>query len=327
MKKYDVLGIGNALVDVCLEVTDADITALQLNKGIMHLVGAGRQTEILTHLDGKERTIELGGSALNVIRILASLGSKTAFLGMVAKDDFGRRILDRMKEFSIVPLLASAQTDEPTGSCVVLTTPDGERTMNTHLGTSRLYNEAHILHNEIASAQVIHIEGYQWDTDGQKKAIEQAIQTARKEGTKVSIDVADPFAVNRSGDDFRRLIDAGVDILFANEEEARLLYDYPPEETARRLAEKGVLAVIKLGDKGALIQNREEKHSVSAVPVEKVADTNGAGDIFASGFLHGYVAGRSLPDCGRMAATLAADVISRVGVTVSEKALATVNAI
>lgn len=321
MKKYDVLGVGNALMDLSVEVQEDDINALQLNKGIMHLVESSRQTEILAHLDGKERTTELGGSCLNTIRITASLGSKTAFIGMVAKDDFGHKILERMRDLGIAPLLADTSGDEPTGSCVVLVTPDGERTMNTHLGTSRLYNETHIPHEEIANAQVIHIEGYQWDTDGQKKAIEQAIETARKNGAKVSIDVADPFAVSRSGDDFRRLIDAGVDIIFANEEEAKLLYDCSPEETAQKLADKGVLAVIKLGAKGALIQTKEEKHRVSASAVEKVIDSNGAGDIFASGFLYGYTQGRSLPDCGKMAAALAADVISRIGVTVSDKAL------
>ena len=320
MKTYDVLGVGNALMDICLEAGEKDLRALDLNKGIMHLVDAPRQSTLLDHFDGKKKTTELGGSAMNVIRVLASMGSKTAFVGMVGKDDFGSRILQRLRDLKIAPLLA--QTEHPTGSCLVLVTPDGERTMNTHLGSSRLYNESHIPHEEIASAKVFHTEGYQWDTDGQKQAIAEAVATARKNGTQISLDVADPFAVNRSREDFRRLIAEGVDIVFANEEEARLLYDCSPQETARKIAEQGAIAVIKLGADGAIIRRGNEEHHVPAAAVAEVVDTNGAGDIFASGFLYGYVSGRALPDCGKIATTLAADVISRVGVSVSDKALA-----
>lgn len=319
MKTYDVLGVGNALMDISVTITDDDIKVLELNKGIMHLVEAPRQTAILTHLDGKERTTELGGSALNVVRILAALGSPTAFVGMVGKDYFGDKILERMRELSIAPLLA--RTNLPTGSCIVLVTPDGERTMNTHLGTSRHYNETHIPHDDIAQAKIIHIEGYQWDTDGQKKAIQEAIATARKNNTQISIDVADPFAVDRSGDDFRQLISEGVDIVFANEEEAKMLYDCSPEETAKKIAEQGATAVIKLGANPAIIRKGEEEHRVPAAKVDNVVDTNGAGDIYAAGFLFGLVSGRPLPDCGKIAAALAADVISHTGVTVSDDAL------
>jgi len=321
MKSHDVLGIGNALMDISVEAADADLETLALNKGIMHLVETSRQEEILRHLEGKPRTTELGGSALNVVRILASLGTRTGFIGMVGEDEFGNRILERMRELDIKPLLA--RTNDPTGSCVVLITPDGERTMNTHLGTSRHYNETHIPHEEIAAAKIVHIEGYQWDTEGQKGAIARALETAHKNGTLVSLDLADPFAVERSKQDFLKLIGNGADIIFANKEEASMLYGSTPEEAARKIAGTGALAVIKLGADGALIRKGKEEHRVPAEPAT-VVDTNGAGDIFASGFLHGYSAGRSLPDCGKMAAVLAADVIGRVGVTVSEEALETV---
>lgn len=322
MKVYDVLAVGNALMDISVTVEEEDIRRLDLHKGIMHLVESDRQAGILSHVDGRARTTELGGCAMNVVRILASLGTKTAFVGMVGRDEFGQRILERMRQLGIKPLLA--QTDLPTGSCVVLVTADGERTMNTHLGASRLYNESHMPHEEIAKARFLHLEGYQWDTDGQKKAIEGAVGTARRRDTRISLDVADPFAVTRSGDDFRRLIGEGIDVVFANEEEARLLYDCSPDETARKIAEQGAIAVVKLGADGALIQTRKEKHRIAAAPVAEVVDTNGAGDTFASGFLYGLAAGRPLPDCGKMAATLAADVITRIGVTVSDDALARV---
>lgn len=321
MSTHDVLGIGNVLMDISVEAADADLEALQLNKGIMHLVETDRQEEILRRLDGKPRTTELGGSALNVVRIMASLGTPAGFIGMVGRDEFGSRILERMAELNIKPLLA--RTDDPTGSCVVLITPDGERTMNTHLGTSRHYNESHIPHEEIAATKIVHIEGYQWDTEGQKNAIRRALDTAHKHGTQVSLDLADPFAVERNKEDFLELIGNGADIVFANKDEACMLYDSTAEEAAQKIAATGALAVVKLGADGALIRRGDEEHRIAAEPAT-VVDTNGAGDVFASGFLHGLVNGRSLPECGKMAAVLAADVIGRVGVTVSEEALETV---
>lgn len=324
MSAPSVLGIGNVLMDISVEAADGDLEKLGMNKGIMHLVETPRQREILSHFSGKTRTTELGGSALNVIRIMASLGTPTGFIGMVGDDDFGGRILERMAELGIKPLLARAS--DPTGSCVVLVTPDGERTMNTHLGTSRHYNETHIPHDEIAATRVVHIEGYQWDTEGQKNAIRKALETAHKNGAQVSLDLADPFAVERSKADFLALIGNGADIIFANKDEACMLYDSTAEEAARRIAGAGALAIVKLGADGALIRKGEEEHRVPAEPAT-VVDTNGAGDIFAAGFLHGYVNGRSLPVCGKMAAILAADVIGRIGVTVSDEALAKVRSL
>lgn len=318
MKTIDVVGICNALVDILVEAHERDIENLALTKGVMHLVDSPRQAEVLKALDGKSQTIELGGSALNAIRTLAALGKKTAFAGMVGPDHFGKKIAGRMQELGIQAHLG--ETDEATGSCVILITPDGERTMNTHLGASRLYDERQVPHREIAAAKIVHFCGYQWDTDGQKRAIKHAISTAREHQTLVSFDVADPFVVGRYRDDFLDVIRADADIVFANREEAKMLWGSGPEDAARRIADADAIAVIKLGAEGALIRRGDETIKVPPVPT-KVVDSTAAGDMFAAGFLHGMTSGLSLQQCGLLAATAASDVISRVGAVISTPTL------
>lgn len=321
MKNLDVVGICNALVDILVQAQDADLKTLGLTKGVMHLVDAARQEAVLRHFGETGHAVELGGSAMNAIRTLAQLGRKTAFAGMVGRDAFGERINRRMELLGILPKLGIS--DDSTGSCVILITPDGERTMNTHLGASRLYGEGEVPHNEIQRAKVLHFCGYQWDTPGQMAAIRQAIGTAKAHGTMVSFDVADPFVVERHRNDFHELIADAADIVFANREEARLLYGGSAEAAAHAIARSGAIGVIKLGGDGALIQQGSETHLIEPVPTS-VVDTTAAGDMFAAGFLFGITGDRSLLHCGRMAARIASDVISRVGATVSDAALADV---
>jgi sugar/nucleoside kinase (ribokinase family) len=325
MKSYDITSVCNALMDVLIETTDADITKLGLTKGIMHLVDSDRQAEVLTHFTDKPRVTELGGSSMNAIRTLASLGHKTVFAGMVNDDEFGNIIRERMISLGIKALLGG-HNEASTGSCLILITPDGERTMNTNLGASRLYDSTHIPHDEIAQSKVFHFCGYQWDTDEQKVALQNSLKTAQANDTLISFDIADPFVVGRNREDFIKLINDEADIVFANKEEARLLFNSTPEDAARRIAATGAIAVVKLGAEGALVVNGKTEYKIAPVPT-KVIDTTAAGDMFAAGFLHGFLKGRSLDVCGVMAATLASDVISRVGAKISDKALSTVRAL
>lgn len=322
MKTYDITSVCNALMDVLIEITDEDIKRLGLTKGVMHLVDSNRQREVLEQFKSKKRVTELGGSAMNAIRTLASLGHKTVFAGMVNDDEFGQRIRERMDSLGIKAYLGG-HNSESTGTCLILITPDGERTMNTNLGASRLYDATHIPHQEIAASHVFHFCGYQWDTSDQKAALMNSINTAHQHNTIISLDLADPFVVDRNRDDLIKLIHDEADIVFANKEEARLLYNTSPEETARRIADTGSIAVVKLGADGALVVKGREEFRISPVPT-KVVDTTAAGDMFAAGFLHGFLKGRDLGTCGKMAATLASDVISRVGAIVSDQALDTV---
>jgi sugar/nucleoside kinase (ribokinase family) len=318
MKTHDVVGICNALVDILITAEDKDIAALGLKKGVMHLVDADRQVEVLGHFSGKQYATELGGSAMNAMRTLAQLGRKTVFAGMVSDDEFGLRVRARMQELGIVDRLGRGS--EHTGSCVILITPDGERTMNTHLGASRTYGLAEVPYTDIETAKVLHFCGYQWDTDGQKAAIAKAITTAKANEALVSFDVADPFVVDRNRDAFLAVIDADADVVFANREEARMLFGGAPEDAAARIAKTGAIAVIKLGADGALVRQGDTVHKIAPVAT-KVVDTTAAGDMFAAGFLYGLTAGKSLDVCGKMAATIASDVISRVGAVVSAEGL------
>lgn len=320
MKTLDVVGICNALVDILIEVQEDDIKTLGLKKGVMHLVDAPAQKKLLEYFNGRDHAVELGGSAMNAIRTLASLGRKTAFAGMVANDSFGERIKGRMQELGITGTLG--HSSEPTGSCVILITPDGERTMNTHLGASRLYTDAQVPADHIRAGRILHFCGYQWDTDGQKSAIKKSVTLAKEHETLISFDVADPFVVDRNRDEFARVIREDADIVFSNREEAKMLYG-SPEKAAEEIADAGAIAVIKLGADGAMVRKGRDVHMIKPVPT-KVVDTTAAGDMFAAGFLYGLSCGKPLDICGQMAATAASDVISRIGAKVSETALAKV---
>lgn len=320
MKTLDLVAVCNALVDILYEVPDTTIKHLSLTKGIMHLVDGPRQTEVLSHLRGLDHTIELGGSAMNALRTVASLGLKTSFAGMIGRDDFGKRISERMKQLHIESHLG-VSSDEPTGSCLILITPDGERTMNTNLGASRTYNASNIPTRAIESARILHFCGYQWDTDGQMAGVKEAIASAKRGNTLVSFDLADPFVVERHRDAFFRVIKEDADVVFCNKEEARLMFQCGPEEAANRIAELGAIAVVKVGGEGAIVKKGDMTHLISPVPT-KVMDTTAAGDMFAAGFLFGLLKDRSPSVCGSIGAFLASDVISRIGATVSEAALA-----
>jgi len=320
MKTCAVVGICNALVDIIVPAEDTDLKSLGMNKGVMHLVDSPRQREVLEHLRSKRTTTELGGSTLNALRTLAQLGHKTVFAGMVGPDEYGARVKGRMQELGIGQRLG--ESSDATGTCVILVTPDGERTMNTCLGASRLYTEANVPRDDIRVARILHFCGYQWDTDGQKRAIAMAIEEASREDTLISFDVADPFVVGRSRDEFLKVIETHADIVFANREEAKMLYGSTPEAAAEKIAAAGAIAVVKLGADGALVQQGKTVHRIAPVKTT-VVDTTAAGDMFAAGFLNGYLQGKPLEVCGKMAATIASDVISRVGATVSEGALKT----
>jgi len=317
-KTFDVSAVCNALMDIIVDATDKDLNHFGLTKGIMHLVDQHRQLEILAYLSSHQQTVELGGSSMNAIRALSALGKSTVFAGAISNDDFGHSIKNRMGELKIEHRLGIVEGG--TGTCVILVTPDGERTMNTCLGASRLYGENLIPHDDIAKSKVFHFCGYQWDTAPQKKGILEALHTAKRHGTLISFDLADPFVVKHNREDFIKIIKDFADVVFCNEEESRLLFESSPEEAAKQIVKLDSLAVVKLGAKGALIGRGHDVITTPAVSTH-VVDTTAAGDMFAGGFLYGYTSGKDLATCGKIAATLASDVISRYGARLSESVL------
>jgi sugar/nucleoside kinase (ribokinase family) len=321
VKSLDVVSICNALVDILVQADDRDIENLSLNKGIMHLVDDAKQLQVIAHFAEKKQTIELGGSSMNAIRTLASLGAKTSFAGSVGRDTYGELIDKRLAEIGIKGKLQHVEAH--TGICFILVTPDGERTMNTSLGASCLFDETIVPEQDIAQAKIFHFAGYQWANPSQIKAIRRALDVAKANDTLISFDLADPFVVRANRDAFIEIIKDYADIVFSNREETKLLFDSTPETAANFITEAGAIAAIKLGAEGALIGHGERRVVVKPVPT-KVIDTTAAGDMFAAGFLYGICQDKSLEVCGRMAAEMASDVISRLGATVSSQALASV---
>lgn len=324
-KEFDVSAICNALVDIVIEVEDSDLAYHGLTKARMHLVDQRQQDQLLRHFAKHEKTIELGGSALNAIRALALLKQQTVFGGAIANDHFGDKIRDRMSQLAIKPALLTLE-DDATGTCLVLVTPDGERTMVTYLGASRHYTTNSIPADEIASSKIFHFCGYQWDTDEQKRAIRMATEIAKKNQVLISFDIADPAVVIHHREDFLEMVQEGVDVYFGNREETEVLFEMNYLQAAEVIAQTGAIVVIKLGGDGALVRFGEQSVKVEAVPTT-VVDTTAAGDMFAAGFLYGLSLALPLATCGRIAATMASDAISRHGANISAEALKEVSKI
>ncbi len=317
-KQVDVYGIGNPLIDVLAHVTDEDIRAIELDKGTMTLIDTEKGNEILAHIEQYEKKYACGGSAPNTMITLAALDIETALAGMVGEDDLGGIYRERLEEKKVLSDLSTSPVE--TGSCIVLVTPDYERTMSTRLGACREFGPDNVNHDKIAAAKYLYFTGYMWDTDNQKEALTRAIKTARKAGTRVVFDLADPFVVERHYDDFTRLIKDSVDVLLANREEAKLMLGYDdPEKASLELAKKNVLAAVKNCADGSCIGCADGKcYTVDAYKVDAV-DSTGAGDNYAAGFLYGLLKGYSYADAGRLASFVAAQIVRQTGAQFDEE--------
>lgn len=310
---YDVIAIGNAIVDVMAPCDDADIEQLGLAKGGMTLVDTDRAKELYEAM-GPAREIS-GGSAANTLAGLAALGAKCAFIGQVADDQLGEVFAHDIRAGGIAFDTAARESDPPTARCLIFVTPDGQRTMNTFLGASQFLPATALDDATIAAASILYLEGYLWDPEEPRKAMRRAIAAARNAGRKVAFTLSDAFVISRHGDDFRALIDAGeIDILFANEHELAALTGLDDFDAGlAQLAAKVPTVVVTRSENGAHAVSGGESAHVPAEPIDKVVDTTGAGDLFAAGFLFGHVRGRSLTDCLTLGAICAAEIISHYG--------------
>ena len=311
--KYDVIAIGNAIVDVMAPCEDALIERLGLARGGMMLIDTD-QAHALYGAMGPAREIS-GGSAANTLAGLAALGSRCAFIGQVADDQLGEVFAHDIRAAGIAFATAPRAGDPPTARCLIFVTPDAQRTMNTYLGASQYLPAAALDEALIADAAVLYLEGYLWDPEEPRAAMRQAIAAARGAGRKVAFTLSDSFVINRHGDDFRALIDAGqIDILFANEHELAALTGLASfDEGIAALQGKVPVLVVTRSENGAVAVAQGERVVVAAEPVAQVIDTTGAGDLFAAGFLFGHVRGQPLRECLRLGAICAAEVISHYG--------------
>ncbi len=314
-----VFGIGNPLIDVVIQSADADLTALKLDKGIMHLVDRSRQEEILAHFGDAPRTYRPGGSAPNTLLAIAGLGIPSVICGKIGNDEFGRTYTRQVKEYGITSRLKRG--DGATGSSIILVTPDGERTMNTHLGMCREFGAADLDEELLRQADYLYFTGYMWDTEVQRSSIRRALEITREVGGTVVFDLADPFAVKRYREDFLDLLKNDVDIVFANRTEAQILYGTDnPDAAARALGEHVKTAALKVGKEGSLIIHSGEVHRIPGRPIA-ATDTTGAGDMFAAGFLAALAGGSSPVTAGDVAGRFAEEVIQQIGAQLSVEAI------
>ena len=311
--RYDVLAIGNAIVDVISETTDEFIELEQLTKGGMQLIDADRATELYNAM-GPAREIS-GGSGANTLAGLSMLGHQCAFIGQVADDQLGQVFAHDIRATGIDFDIPPRASEPPTARCLILVTPDAQRTMNTFLGASQFLAADLINKDLIASAEILYLEGYLWDPEEPRAAMRAAITHAKAAGRKVAFTLSDAFVIDRHRDDFLALMDEGlIDILFANELEiASLQRNEDFESAVAASAAKVPLLVVTRGEHGAIALQDGERFEVSAQPVERLVDTTGAGDLFAAGVLAGLTQGRAIGECLTMGAICAAEIISHYG--------------
>jgi sugar/nucleoside kinase (ribokinase family) len=311
-RSYDVVGIGNAIVDIIARCDDAFLAKHDLAKGFMRLVPAeeaGRLYEAMG--PAIERS---GGSAANTIAGLASFGAKCAFIGRVASDQFGGIFRHDIRTLGVAYTTPPAVDGAPTARCLILVTPDGERTMNTFLGASVDFAPDDIDAAMIEGARFVYLEGYLFDREEAKAAFKEAAQLAREADTKVALTLSDAFCVDRHRADFRALIAEGADIVFANEKEITALYEVNSFAEAADAAMRDCeLAVLTRSEQGSIIVSKDETIEVEPMPVAQVVDVTGAGDLYAAGFLFGLSKGAPLETCGRLGSLAAAEVIGHIG--------------
>jgi sugar/nucleoside kinase (ribokinase family) len=311
---YDVVAIGNAIVDILAQAEDSFIEEIGVAKGSMQLIFSPEDADALYAKMGPGREIS-GGSAANTVAGIAALGGRTAFIGQVADDQLGQVFAHDIRAAGVDFDTAVRPGQPATARCLIFVTPDGQRTMNTFLGASQFLPAAALDEALIANGAILYLEGYLWDPEEPRAAMRKAIEIARAAGRKVAFTLSDVFCISRHGDDFRKLIEDGmIDILFANENELLALCEREEFEAAvQHLHGKVPVLVVTRSEKGAIALVGDERVEVPAAPIARLVDTTGAGDMFAAGFLHGQAQGRPVRDSLRLGALCAAEIIQHYG--------------
>ena len=326
--KYDVLGIGNAIFDVFAQTDDAFLTTQGMDKGGMALIDEARALKIYDAMGqtGEIPTEMSGGSAANTIVGVASLGARAAYVGKTKADQIGKLYTHDIRAAGVAFDTAAATDGPATGCSYILVTPDGERTMNTYLGAAQDLSPADIDEATIAASAIVYLEGYLWDPANAKEAFVKASTIAHAAKRRVALTLSDAFCVGRYRTEFLDLMrDGTVDLVFANEAELTSLYDTKDFDTALgHLRNDVTLGVVTRSEKGCVIADAKGVVAVPAMPIDKLVDTTGAGDLFAAGFLVGLARNLGHEDCGKLGALAAAEVIQHIGARpqVSLKALA-----
>lgn len=310
--RYDVTGIGNAIVDIIGRCDDAYLAKIGATKGSMRLVDAAEIAQIYAGM-GPATEIS-GGSAANTLAGIASLGGRAGFIGKVADDEFGRIFSHDIRSIGVHFDAALVTGEKPTSRSLILVTPDGERTMDTFLGISTDFTPDHLDPDLIRDSAILYLEGYLFDRPDAKRAFHAAADIAKNAGRKVALSLSDGFCVDRHRAEFLTLIRSNIDIVFANENEIKSLYETENYDDAANHARRDIkLAVLTRSAKGSHILSNGEDISINAEPIAQVVDTTGAGDLYAAGFLYGVAKGLPLTISGKLASMAAAEIISHIG--------------
>jgi len=313
MKKFDVYGVCNPLIDLLCHIPDSFLEKHRIEKDMMHLVSLEEQEKLLKALELEKFSVELsaGGSGANSMIGISQLGGNAAFSGKIGNDEHGYIYKKKLEKLGVEVFLG--QGDGATGSSLVLVSDDGKRTMNTYLGISQELNIYDINPEAIQSSECLYLTGYLWDTESQKKSVKYALDEAKKSKIKVALSLSDPFCVIRHKSNFKKLLQSQTSILFCNKEEAFTLLDKNATQKALETLSQWIKTIVlTLGEKGAVISHNREIFYIDPLPV-KVVDTTGAGDAFAAGFLYGITQNFSPLDSGLIGATLAGAVVEQTG--------------
>jgi sugar/nucleoside kinase (ribokinase family) len=317
VSKFDVYGVGNALVDIQWRVDDDLLTQLKVDKGIMRLVGDAEQGQILEMLQGLPRHRCAGGSAANTVVALADFGGSAAFVGKVGDDEIGNFFLDDMRALGITVDVSPAAT--ATGTCAVLITADAQRSMLTNLGAAVSLSKADLDSSLIWGSKYIYIEGYLLTGESTREAAYHAIELAKQHGVKVAFTASDPFLVNSIRDEIWELITGPVDLFFCNEQEAKSLTgDSDAIASASKIHEHAENVALTLGEKGSIVMHGGEAFPIEGVSVPAV-DTTGAGDMYAGALLYGITNGMNWRQAGHLASHAAARVVAQMGARLDRK--------
>jgi sugar/nucleoside kinase (ribokinase family) len=310
--RYDVVAVGNAIIDILHPVEDAFLAEENITKGAMSLIDDARADHLTTRFMGA--TVAAGGSAANTANGIASFGGAAAYIGKVADDDLGVRFTQEFRAAGVAFNTPPRPTPPGTARCLIAVTPDGQRSMSTYLGASTLLNADDIDATLIEAGGILFLEGYLFDRDEAKAAFVRAAEFARAAGRKVALTLSDTFCVDRHRESFRHLVAGHVDILFANENEILSLYESKDLNAALEKARSACpIVAVTRSEHGSVIAAGAETVTVQPMPVARVVDSTGAGDQYAAGFLLGYAKGRTLAECGALASLAAAEVISHMG--------------
>ena len=297
-KKYDIVGIGNAIVDLIAEVDDSYLEKNSINKGSMSLVDYDVANRIGNEVD-IVKTIS-GGSVANSIVCIAQQNLKTVFIGKVNQDELGEKFAKGLAEENVEFKITKSLANKHTARCIILVSTDAERTMNTYLGVSQELTEEDVDLNIIEESSILYLEGYLWDLDNAKKAIKKSISTAINSETKIAFSISDAFCVDRFREEFIDLVNNSADIIFANESEIKSLFETNElNDAIKKCQDTKKIFAVTLGDKGAKIIYKNEVVDIKAEVIDKLVDTTGAGDLFAAGFLAEYIRSQDLESSGK----------------------------